>query len=305
MQNRVNRTAIAIVHQGKEAVAKFRIARLGTAAAVLVTAAAASAQAANWITFRYGDTHTGFNNRETTINTSNASSLTNSWNALTGSWIFNAQNDSFAEHRGVLFGSGSDFASVVALNTTDGSVKWQTDLVNPQTQGINLSPPAVANGTVYAGANYNAEINGHPGAMYALSEKTGTPLWSAISWCNSYIYSPPTVGGGLVYFGDGFGALTAVDASTGAQVWAVNVFTGDLTCDGNEGEVSGAPVYASNRTLGNVVYVGADDTAHMVGNFSAYSASTGALLWQTPMAPVVDTGVLAGGRVFVNAYDGT
>ena len=281
--------------------------RIGGLAAVAagVALVASAAQAANWPTFRYSDAHTGSNKSEKTLNASNVASLTNAWNAPTGSWIFNAQNDSFAEHRDVLFGSGSDFASIVALNTSDGSVKWQTDIVDAQHNSINLSPPAVASGVVYAAANYAVQINGSVGALYALSEKTGTPLWSAISLCNQVIQSPPTVGGGLVYFGDGFGALTAVNASTGGQAWAINVFTGDLTCDGHEGQVASAPIYASNKTLGNVVYVGADDRTHGVGSFSAYSAATGSLLWQTPMAPVVNTGALGQGKVFVNSDDGT
>jgi len=268
-------------------------------ATALLTLAASAAQAANWPTFMYSNAHTGFNKSETTLNTGNVGTMTNIWNVSVGdSAGFSSDVDAFSVTKDLLFGPGADFGSVVALNTSDGSVKWQTDIVPlPPTNSISLTPPAIASGVVYAYADYAFQINGVSGALYAFSAKTGNVMWATADPCNVSVTSPPIVADGMVFFGDVNGAVTALNASNGAVVWTQTCISGGPT-------ISGSPGFMANKTLGNVVYVTEQDYPHGLGSVIAYNAATGAVLWNTGMGPIAGAPAIGGGKVYVNSGDG-
>jgi len=80
----------------------------------------------------------------------------------------------------------------------------------------STSSPAVADGMVYVAGPYN-------GVLYALDTATGATVWTATAGFT--VEGTPAVGGGIVYalLGRGLGSadLRALNADTGAVVWAV------------------------------------------------------------------------------------
>ena len=76
-----------------------------------------------------------------------------------------------------------------------------------------LSPPAVANGVVYFGAD-DISVN-----MYALNANTGAEFWSE-NLCGSDMQASPAVANGVVYVGCDSGEVYALNPMTGAHLWA-------------------------------------------------------------------------------------
>jgi len=98
-----------------------------------------------------------------------------------------------------------------------------------------LSTPAVANGTVYVGAGATAGIWGADGtgAVYALNaSNVSQQFWNYTTGSNRQVGSSPAVANGVVYAGAGIdvgmggsgdGAVYAVNASTGAAIWSLQL----------------------------------------------------------------------------------
>lgn len=102
----------------------------------------------------------------------------------------------------------------------------------------------------------------------------------------------PVVADGTVYFGTQDGALYAVDAESGDEVWR-RTFEGDLW-DGRLGGGAGAP-----DVVGGVVYFEND------GYVSAFDAGTGRTLWQRKQkADEVEALTVADGAVHVYDSEG-
>ena len=110
----------------------------------------------------------------------------------------------------------------------------------------------------------------------------GTLLWSYKT--GDYVFSSPTVSGGVVYVGSDDNRLYALDASTGDLLWSYK--TGD--------DVDSSPAVS-----GGVVYVGSDDN-----HLYALDASTGDLLWSYKTGDDVDSSpAVSGGVVYVGSDD--
>jgi outer membrane protein assembly factor BamB len=141
--------------------------------------------------------------------------------------------------------------------------------------GSAVSPPSVADHTVYFGAE---------NIMYALSAFNGSPVWSVEA---DGRVSPPTVHGGKVYFGSSGGTVYCLDAAGGNTVWSHPVNGGATEAIA----VSSGTLYLS--TSAHYVY--------------ALRASDGGFLWAKILdgvltAPATDGTVIAVannmGRVF-------
>lgn len=145
-----------------------------------------------------------------------------------------------------------DGGRLVALDLDDGATRW-TFSTGTELRGT----PAVVDGVVYLGG-------GSSGIFHALDAATGAPLWS-IATGDMLTYTAPTVVGGTVYFGTGWGAgnggwLYAADAATGAVRWKTFI---------------GPEIYFAPAVGGGRIYAGSYDAQRFV----ALDATTGAEQW--------------------------
>ena len=103
---------------------------------------------------------------------------------------------------------------------------------------------------LYIGNSSDSNLGTYKHGMLALSVDANCQLnlaWQQIVGPNFSSVSPPTVAGGLVYYGDGPGnQLLAFDSTTGTQLWS----SGSTI----QGAIFGAPTVVNGR-----VYVGAWD----------------------------------------------
>ncbi len=112
--------------------------------------------------------------------------------------------------------------------------------------------------------------------------------WKAPS--GGAIYSQPVTAGGVIYWGsfDGYEHATQLN---GQQLWATN-----LGSRSNCAPVTPLGVVSSATVVNGVVYVGGGDD-----NLYALNASTGAVLWQTPIGdPTTNTFVWDSPLVYNN-----
>ena len=163
------------------------------------------------------------------------------------------------------------YGNVYALDAGTGTILWK--FVPPG--GYGDSAPAVANGVVYFGADYD-------NSLYALDAGTGTFLWKFTT--GDWVDSSPAVANGVAYIGSDDGNLYALNAATGALLWKYT--TG--------GKIESTPAVANG-----VAYIGSWDN-----NLYALDAGTGVLLWKyTSGGIVVSSPALANGVVYVGSND--
>lgn len=181
------------------------------------------------------------------------------------------------------------------------------------------SSPVVVNGVVYV-----QTVSGSFGGIAAVQARSGSQLWGYQEDIDGGSTSTPAISNGVLYFGNDYGLVQAMDATTGAVLWnnvigdyidasspAVSlgmVFVGTdvavvalATSDGTEvwSFRNGAEVASSPAVVGNVVYVGSDDT-----NVYALKARTGAELWSyTTGGPVQSSPAVANGAVYIGSWD--
>jgi outer membrane protein assembly factor BamB len=109
------------------------------------------------------------------------------------------------------------------------------------------------------------------------------------TFSTDYFVSSPAVVNGVIYIGSGneatgAGAVHALDAATGAELW--NFPAGNI-------------VASSPAVAGGVVYVGSGD-----GNVYALDAATGTELWNSPAGTILASSpAVAGGVVYVGSGD--
>ncbi|HAK79325.1 MAG TPA: hypothetical protein DCM71_21075 [Runella sp.] len=169
-------------------------------------------------------------------------------------------------------GSSGGKSGLHALDAATGTLKWHQPGI-----GISESSPAVADGLVYAGSEFDG--------FMAFDSQTGAIKWAFAS--GLITNSSPTVANGIVYVGAS--ALThtnndklyAIDAKTGAKKWEFKT-------------PDGGPDYSSPIVANGIVYIGAGSTLYAV------DATLGTKKWEAkPEAnnlifsgPVVATGLV-------------
>ena len=184
---------------------------------------------------------------------------------------------------GCIRGSAGGKSGLYALNGATGAVKWHQPGI-----GISESSPAIANGLLYAGSEFDG--------FNAFDLTTGALKWQFKE--ATTVHSSPTISNGIAYIGSGiFGSdnqnLYALDALTGAKKWAFPT-------------PDGGTYYSSPIVANGIVYVGGG------GTFYAVDAATGAEKWKAKpdvgnliwSGPVVATGLVyigIGKKVF--AFD--
>ena len=164
---------------------------------------------------------------------------------------------------------GSADGAMYALDEASGKLRWRF-----RTGSRVVSSPAVAGGSVYFGS--------YDGSFYAVDAATGKLKWKFKTggehrFEGTHLHgsqpipevmpdpfdvylSSPAVWNGAVYFGSGDGNVYALDARTGAKVWAYK--TGDV-------------VHASPAIDDGTLFIGSWDSY-----FYALDATSGALKWR-------------------------
>ena len=263
----------------------------------------------DWTQFRYTSTHSGDNETESAISTSNVSSLGLLFTAATGGGM-----SSPAVVNGVAY-IGSEDGKLYAFDAAgtancSGTPKTCAPLWTGSTGGSIESSPAIVNGVVYIGSD--------DGKLYAFdaagttncsgTPKTCAPLWTAST--SGGIASSPTVVNGVVYIGSEDGNLYAFDASgttncSGTPKACVPLWTASV----------GGTVFSSPAVSNGVVYIGSQNGTPSFFAFDAAGITncsgtpkTCAPLWtyQTTGAmsssPAVLNGIVYIGDFFAKVY---
>ena len=195
------------------------------------------------------------------------------WRFATGSFVYSSP----AVSDGLVFVTSYDM-NAYAIDEYSGQQKWSFN-----TGSVIFSSPAVANGIVYF-----ASRNG--GILYALNEQTGSEIWGR-GYLNYFIASSPAVADGKVFYGSWCaascfqnGQFVALDANTGAVVWA-------------NATLPSAPLSSSPAVDSGRVFFGLDD-----GSVTALNETTGKAMWRVVpggAVPVRNALAVAYGRVYI------
>lgn len=128
-----------------------------------------------------------------------------------------AQMGSVASAKGIAYIGGSDH-KMRAINAETGKVVWTYEGV----EGYVVTLPLITDGKVIFGAWDNT--------VYALSQKTGEPVWKWTHRKGSMHFSAagvwPVSDGKAVYVVDPERAMTAIDLKTGKELWRTKDWQG-------------------------------------------------------------------------------
>jgi outer membrane protein assembly factor BamB len=244
---------------------------------------------ANWAQTYYNAGRTGYNPLESTLGTSNVSSLQLLWAASVAGGVTN-----FAMDGGVLFATGQS-NDLVALNASTGARLWGINTGgNP---GINAI--AAGQGLVFAECDFTDTGGALYGAICAYRGTTGKRVWQYSTPCNclpeASVEAPLVYDNGVLYFGYSNGGTThtigiyAVTASTGALLWGYGAFSNSFSI--GEAALGG----------GNV-YLDAGESPEI----DSLTAPNGNLTWTTPISGNNAAVSVSGGVVYASAqWNGT
>ncbi|BDH44939.1 outer membrane protein assembly factor BamB [Salmonella enterica subsp. enterica serovar Choleraesuis] len=174
---------------------------------------------------------------------------------------------------------GSEKAKVFALNTSDGSIAWQSDVA-----GEAVSRPTVSDGVVL--------VHTSNGILQALDENSGAVKWTvnldmpALSLRGES--APATAYGAAIVGGDN-GRVSAVLLQQGQMIWQqrISQATG-ATEISRLGDVDMTPVIQNG-----VVYALAYN-----GNLTALDLRSGQIMWKRELGSVNDL-IVDGNNIYV------
>jgi len=135
-------------------------------------------------------------------------------------WSFHTEkpiNSSPAVSNGSVYFQSND-GFMYALDAKSGQLKWKADTgPDRPTDYDNISSsPTVQNGVVY--------IGGNNGKLYALNADTGAQIWSIDAFGYNAVRSSPAIVGDTVYFTTE-STLLALDRTTGIEIWRYKALT--------------------------------------------------------------------------------
>ena len=209
--------------------------------------------------------------------------------------------DGVAVANGIVYGDTS--TDVFALKAATGAVIWDDKSLLNSGQGAFEIQPAVAGGRVYLASAYGSGPGG--GVLLALDAATGKQLWrfntvaggvapgvKALGLGSGGAWETPLVGAdGSVTFGTGnpyqsigdaishpstdlyTDSEVNLDAATGKLRWYYQAVPNDF----NDYDLQTSPIAATVRGMPAIIAGG------KVGIVYAMNASTGSLLWKTPV----------------------
>jgi alcohol dehydrogenase (cytochrome c) len=209
--------------------------------------------------------------------------------------------DGVAVANGIVYGETSTAA--FALRASTGAVVWRNASLLKTGQGSFEMQPAVADGRVYLASAYGSGPGG--GALLALDAVTGKELWSfntvvggqapgvrSLGTGSGGAWETPLVSpGGTVTFGTGnpyqsigeaisqpapdlyTDSEVQLSAATGKLRWYYQAVPNDF----KDYDLQASPIATTVRGVPAIIGGG------KMGYVYAFSASTGALLWKTPV----------------------
>lgn len=114
---------------------------------------------------------------------------------------------------GVVYFGARDNNTFYAVNTADGTLKWNKTLTG--SGAFISSTPTVVGSVIYVGA--------HDGKLYALNSTDGSQVWlpyaTAGGSSGTYNLSTPIVDNGKIYFAYANSAVVVLDQTTGSKLW--------------------------------------------------------------------------------------
>jgi polyvinyl alcohol dehydrogenase (cytochrome) len=294
---------------------RMRKALLASCAALLIVSLPAAA--GDWSMFGQNISNTSDSLLELTISKNNVSKLKPRWTATLGGDI---------SARAAVVGGVAyvpDWAgNIWAINANTGKTLWSHPLsyYGLAAGTISRTSPAVANGLVYLGTQYNA--SGPTGWLLALNAQTGEKVWMVqpdTSNGSPVITASPTVVLGLVFVGmtsneefaaassaypccSARGSVVALNAFTGQKIWQTftvpqgysggNVWGSSPVVDvlrltvyvgtGNNYSIPTDPAYTSCIAAGGTASSCLSPADH-ADSVLAFDMLTGAIKWSTRM----------------------
>ena len=166
-------------------------------------------------------------------------------------------------------------ARLLALNITTGQTIWET----PRDSGISWASPLL----VEVNGKYQIVLSANPNvAAYDIS--TGQELWS-VDCMSGEVGPSPAYGGGLVYAGNEYAKLVAINPANGEMVWDDNYYLPEVS----------SPVYHEG-----LLYIA---TSYAV--FACFDATNGEFLWEFDAENgFYSSPVIADGKIFIFDLDG-
>jgi eukaryotic-like serine/threonine-protein kinase len=203
------------------------------------------------------------------------------WTYTTDAWVLGV---SPAVLNNIVYASPND-TGMLALNASTGKLLWKA-------RGFVNGAPSIVNNVIY-GAYFSSPST--KSELAAINATTGAFLWKTLcAKCGVGLFF--AVGNGLIYTGGSYynpqgsslpGTFSAYRMSNGSSVWNSTAL--------QEATFDDAPALANG-----VVY--SDDSG---GEFVAYNAKTGAMLWTyQPGGEVHSSAVIANGTFYQCANDG-
>jgi outer membrane protein assembly factor BamB len=177
---------------------------------------------------------------------------------------------------------GQQAGRVVAMNTTNGHIRWSRNL-----SSRCESSPLLDHGKLFFGTQN--------GTVYALNARNGHVLWTYHA--AGAVKASPSLSKGILYFGDYSGEIQAVRERTGRRVWS----------SGSGGALLGSGTfYSTPAVMYWRAFLGNTD-----GRVYAYDASSGKLDWAVQTgayvyaSPAVTNAPGLGPTIYLGSYDGT
>lgn len=202
------------------------------------------------------------------------------WSFRTGGRIRSAP----AVHDGVAY-VGSGDGVVYGVSVAEGREVWRFETAGTRMNAADFgfdrtqiqSSPAVVDGVLYIGSR--------DASLYAVDLATRTPRWT-LEDGTAWVVASPAVRGDRVFSArSSSGAVRAVDAATGDELWAV---------------ATGGLVFSSPVVAGDTVYVASGS-----GWVLALDAGDGSERWRYPLeSSSVSTPAVWEGRLYVGSDDG-
>lgn len=177
---------------------------------------------------------------------------------------------------------GSQSGRVVAMNSSNGRIRWSRDLPSRCE-----SSPLLADGKLFFGTEN--------GTVYALNARTGGVVWTYHA--AGAVKASPSLSNGVLYFGDYAGDLQAVRESDGRRLWV---------SDSDGALLGSGQFYSTAAVVYGRVFLGNTD-----GRIYAYDAATGKLDWAVQTgayvysSPAVANAPGLGPTIYMGSYNGT